>query len=57
MWRGGCGEDLLDFLAAGKVGQDAGTFYCSRAFEVEAGGPGFGGWEICWGVAGAEIQG
>ena len=57
MRGGGCGKDLLDFLAAGKVGQDAGTFYRRGTFEVEAGGPGLRGRKIGGGVPSTKIQG
>lgn len=49
-------ELLLDFLAAGEVGEDGGAFDGGRALEVEAGGPGFLGRVFRGGVPCAEVD-
>ena len=51
------GEDLLDFLAAGEMGQDAGAFDRGAALEMQAGGPVFLCGVVGGSVASAEVEG
>lgn len=56
MGRRGCGEYLLDFLAAGEMREDGGAFNSAGAFEVQARGPRGGVRVLCGAVAGAEVE-
>lgn len=52
----GRGEDLLDFLCAGELGQDAGAFDGVGTLNLKTTLPGFWRGVVAWAVAGAEVD-